>query len=86
MLFRFNCSGDGIKDLPGGLLLLKGGGAGLSEGLKGLLIFILKHHFELFPAFMGGVFFLCVNVEGFQEVNSLGVETSPLVTLIGCAE
>ena len=82
-----HCSCNGIKDLPGGLLVLWADGANLNEGLYGLSIFTLKHHLKLFPAFLGGVLCICINVKGFQEVvNRISVKVCPLIGLIGCGK
>ena len=67
---RLDCSGIGIKDFLGGSSDCQGDGAILDEDLKALLIFTLKHNFELLPVLTGGVFFLYVDVKGFQEVDS----------------
>ena len=75
MFFRLKCCGNGIEDMPGDILVLQGDGVSLNKYLEGLPIFTLKHHFELFPVSLE-VFFLCINIKGFQEVDGASVETN----------
>ena len=63
MLFGLDCSGNGIEDLTGSLLILRVNVASVNA---------LKHHFELFPTLTCGLFFLCINVEGNVEVDDSG--------------
>ena len=58
--------------------MLSGDGLVVQECLEGLPLFALKHHFELFPAGL-----ICINVEGFQVVESPGVEGLPVFHLLG---
>ena len=71
VLFGLDCCGDGIKDFPGGLLVLWGDGAGLSEGLYCLSIFTLKHHLAVSSP-VGR----CPMLEGFQVVDGMSVKAS----------
>ena len=74
MLLRLYCSTNGIKGKLGCLLTLWSDGPFLYEGLKSLSIFTLKHHAELLPASAVVISLLGINIEGFQEVNSPGIE------------
>ena len=71
-----------IKDLYGHLLVLCSDDTNVTEGLQGLSVFSLKHHFELFSALFAVVFGLYVNNEGLLEVDYIGVENSPLIVLV----
>ena len=62
MFFWLYGSSNNIEDLLGGLLAVWDDCACLIEGLKGLLIFVHEHLFKLFPALVGGVFFLSIYV------------------------
>ena len=76
MLLQLYRSADGIKGKLGHLLTLCGNGPIIYEGLKSLSIFTLQHHAELLPGSMAVISLLSVNVEGFQEVESPGLEHS----------
>ena len=55
----------------------------VQECLEGLLVFTFKHHFELFPASLGITGLICIDVEGFQVVESPGVEGLHVLNLLG---
>ena len=82
MLFIFDGGLDCIKDLYGGFLVLMGYDTFVDEGLQGLSVFSLKNHLELLQALLTGVFGLCVDVEGFEEVDCMGIENFPLIGLV----
>ena len=67
-------------------LALQGDGPIVNEGLEGLPVFSLKHHFKLFPAGLVVISSLGINIEGLQVVNGPGVECSPVLRLLGCVE
>ena len=69
--------------MPGGLLVLWVDGLTVQECLEGLPVFTLKHDFELFPASLGFIGLICIDVEGFQAVKSPGVEGLPVLHLLG---
>ena len=79
VVFRFDGSCYGILYLLGGLLVLLGNGAIVNQNLQGLLVFALKHHFQLLPASLHGVSFFGIDVEGLQEVSVPGVESLPVL-------
>ena len=83
MVFGLHNSGNGIYHTPGGLLVFRGDGLIVQECLEGLLVFALKHHFELFPTSLGLIGLLCINVEGFQVVKGYGVEGLTVLHLLG---
>ena len=67
----------------GCLLTLQGDGPIAYEGLESLSIFALKHYAELLPASVAVVSLLGVDVEGFQEVKSPGIDHFPVLRLMG---
>ena len=83
MLLRLYQSANGIKGKPGHLLTLNGNYPIVYEGLESLSIFTLKHHTELLSASVAVISLLSVNVEGFQEVESPGIEHFPVLRLMG---
>ena len=86
MLLRLYYSPSGIKGKLGHLLLLLGDGPIVYEGLESLSIFALEHHVELLPAIVAIISLLGVNVKGFQEVESPGIEHFPVLRLMGGIE
>ena len=65
VVLRLNDSAKGILHSPGGLLMLRGDGLIVQEGLEHLAVFALKHHFELLPACPGIIRLFSINVGGF---------------------
>ena len=63
----------------GHLLASQSDGTTVNEGLEGLPVFALKHHFELFPASFVVIDLFDVNVNGLQVVNGPGIECSPVL-------
>ena len=68
MLISLYSSANGIKGLPGHLLVLQVHGPIVNEGLESLSIFSLKHDLQLLPACVPVVSLISINVEGFQVV------------------
>ena len=62
-----------------GLLLFLGDVCIVNQGLEGLPVVTIKHHFHLLPASLCGVSFFGVEIEELQEVNSLCIEHFPVL-------
>ena len=63
--------------------MLQHDGVIIQESLEHLPSFVLKHHLELLPASLGVIRLIGVFVEGFQVIQSPGVEGLPVVHLLG---
>ena len=63
----YSCT-SGIKVFPGHLLVLKGKGPIVGEGLESLSISTLEHHLQLLPGCAPVVSIININVKGFQVV------------------
>ena len=53
-----------------------------NEGLESHSIFAFEHHADLLPTSAAVISLLSVNVEGFQEVESPGIELFPVLRLM----
>ena len=76
MLLRLDSSANSIKGKPGCPLAFQDDGPIVNEGLESLSIFA---HFKLLLAIVPVVNFFSINVEGFQIVDSPGVEDFPVL-------
>ena len=68
MVLGLDGSCKGVQYLPGDLLLLLSDGPIVGQGLEGLSVVSLEHHFQLLQASLCGVIFFNIDVEGLQEM------------------
>ena len=79
VVFRLDSACDGILHMLGCLLALWGDGTIVNEGLEGLPVFVLKHHFKLFPAGFMIISFFSIDLEGLQVIDRSGIECSAVL-------
>ena len=73
---------NGFKGEDRGLLGIRQDGLVVNEGLEGLAVFSLKHHFNMMPLLFALVFHIWINVQGFNKVYGPDIERLPLLCLI----
>ena len=83
MLTFHNVGLYGIEGMSEGALVLRGDHIIVKEGLEGLGVFSLKHHFALFPIMLGVALCVWTNVQCFEEVHHSCIKDLPLPTWFG---